>query len=62
MLGRLEDVPLNVPESHSVTYDVESMMNGMDNNPAKTMRNSLYNLAELGLILMNQRSYGNTAI
>lgn len=37
VLGRLEDVPLNVPESNSVTYDVGKMMKGMDSNPASKL-------------------------
>ena len=34
ILNRLEDVPLNVPESNSVTYDVNTMFEGMKENPA----------------------------
>jgi len=37
VLGRLEDVPLNVPESNSVTYDVEKMIKGMESNPASKL-------------------------
>lgn len=37
ILGRLEDVPLNVPESHSVTYDIQSMLQGMEKNPANKL-------------------------
>lgn len=37
ILGRLEDVPLNVPESHSVTYDVNSMLQGMAKNPGNRL-------------------------
>ena len=37
ILGRLEDVPLNVPESNSVTYDVQSMLSGMGKNPANSI-------------------------
>lgn len=37
VLGKLEDVPLNVPESHSVTYDVEHMLAGMSKNPGNVL-------------------------
>lgn len=37
VLGRLEDVPLNVAESNSVTYDVQSMLQGMAKNPANKL-------------------------
>ncbi|WP_249869570.1 creatininase family protein [Oceanobacillus saliphilus] len=34
ILGRLEDVPLNVPESNSVSYDLEKVMKANADNPA----------------------------
>lgn len=37
ILDKLEDVPLNVPESNSVTYDVNKMMEGMRENPASAL-------------------------
>jgi creatinine amidohydrolase len=37
ILDRLEDVPLNVAESNSVTYDVQSMLQGMAKNPANKL-------------------------
>lgn len=37
VLGRLEDVPLNVPESNSVTYDVNHMLEGMGKNPGNQL-------------------------
>lgn len=37
ILGRLEDVPLNVPESDSVTYDVQVMLDGMAKNPGNAI-------------------------
>ena len=37
ILDRLEDVPLNVAESNSVTYDVQSMFQGMAKNPANKL-------------------------
>ncbi|RDW21422.1 creatinine amidohydrolase [Oceanobacillus arenosus] len=37
ILGRLEDVPLNVPESNSVSYDVEKVMKANADNPASLL-------------------------
>ena len=37
LLGKLEDVPLNIPESNSVTYDVSKMMKGMMEQPASKL-------------------------
>ncbi|WP_067724573.1 creatininase family protein [Oceanobacillus damuensis] len=37
ILGRLEDVPLNVPESNSVSYDVEKVMKANADNPASPL-------------------------
>ncbi|WP_087974751.1 creatininase family protein [Oceanobacillus rekensis] len=37
ILGRLEDVPLNVPESNSVSYDVEKVMKANADNPASSL-------------------------
>lgn len=37
ILGRLEDVPLNVPESNSVSYDVEEVMKANADNPASAL-------------------------
>jgi creatinine amidohydrolase len=42
LLGRLEDVPLNVPESHSVTYDVQHMLAGMGKNPGNLLGKYAY--------------------
>ncbi|URN95829.1 MAG: creatininase family protein [Candidatus Pristimantibacillus lignocellulolyticus] len=48
VLGRLEDVPLNVPESHSVTYDVGHMIAGMDKNPGNALGKFAYQSAAVG--------------
>lgn len=48
LLGRLEDVPLNMPESHSVTYDVQKMMLGMEENPANQLAKYAYPSGALG--------------
>lgn len=37
VLGRLEDVPLNVPESDSVTYNIQEMIDGMSKNPGNSI-------------------------
>ncbi|OLS35872.1 creatininase family protein [Bacillus sp. MRMR6] len=37
ILGRLEDVPINVSESHSVTYDMQNALNGMNKNPGNEL-------------------------
>ena len=48
VLGRLEDVPLNVPESHSVTYDVEHMLAGMNKNPGNALGKYAYQSGAVG--------------
>ncbi|UQZ84641.1 Creatinine amidohydrolase [Paenibacillus konkukensis] len=48
MLGRLEDVPLNVPESHSVTYDVQHMLAGMNKNPGNGLGKYAYQSGAVG--------------
>lgn len=48
ILGRLEDVPLNVPESHSVTYDIQSMFAGMQKNPGNSLGKYAYQSGAVG--------------
>ncbi|OAB43539.1 creatininase family protein [Paenibacillus antarcticus] len=48
VLGRLEDVPLNVPESHSVTYDVQHMLAGMSKNPGNALGKYAYQSGAVG--------------
>ncbi|MEH7276257.1 creatininase family protein [Neobacillus vireti] len=48
VLGRLEDVPLNVPESHSVTYDVQHMLTGMGKNPGNLLGQYAYQSGAVG--------------
>ena len=48
VLGRLEDVPLNVPESHSVTYDVQHMLSGMSKNPGNKLGKYAYQSGAVG--------------
>lgn len=48
VLGRLEDVPLNVPESHSVTYDVQHMLTGMSKNPSNGLGKYAYQSGAVG--------------
>ena len=47
-LGRLEDIPLNVPESHSVTYDIRHMLAGMGKNPGNTLGKYAYQSGAVG--------------
>jgi creatinine amidohydrolase len=48
VLGRLEDVPLNVPQSHSVTYDVQHMLAGMSMNPGNKLGKYAYQSGAVG--------------
>ncbi|SFM38705.1 creatinine amidohydrolase [Paenibacillus sp. 1_12] len=48
VLGRLEDVPLNVPESSSVTYDVQHMLSGMNQNPGNRLGKYAYQSGAVG--------------
>lgn len=48
ILGRLEDVPLNVPESRSVTYDVQRMLEGMGKNPGNRLGKYAYPSGAVG--------------
>ena len=48
VLGRLDDVPLNMPESHSVTYDVGHMMTGMGKNPGNRLGKYAYQSGAVG--------------
>jgi creatinine amidohydrolase len=48
VLGRLEDVPLNVPECHSVTYDVQHMLAGMSKNPGNILGKYAYQSGAVG--------------
>jgi creatinine amidohydrolase len=48
VLGKLEDVPLNVPESSSVTYDVQHMLAGMSKNPGNKLGRNAYQSGAVG--------------
>lgn len=48
IVGRLDDVPLNVPESHSVTYDVGHMLAGMGKNPGNILGKYAYQSGAVG--------------
>lgn len=48
VLDRLEDVPLNMPESPSVTYDFEHMMAGMAKNPGNSLGKYAYQSGAVG--------------
>ncbi|MNZ73791.1 hypothetical protein D3C78_922190 [compost metagenome] len=48
VLGRLDDVPLNIPESRSVTYDVQHMLAGMSRNPGNLLGKYAYQSGAVG--------------
>jgi creatinine amidohydrolase len=48
ILGRLDDVPLNVPESQSVTYDAQHMLAGMSKNPGNLLGKYAYQSGAIG--------------
>lgn len=48
VLDRLDDVPLNVPESNSVTYDVQHMLTGMGKNPGNLLGKYAYQSGAVG--------------
>jgi creatinine amidohydrolase len=48
VLDRLVDVPLNVPESESVTYDVQHMLTGMSKNPGNLLGKYAYQSGAVG--------------
>lgn len=48
VLSRLEDIPLNVPESKSVTYDVQQMLAGMRKNPGNELGKYAYQSGAIG--------------
>lgn len=48
VLGRLEDVPLNIPESRSVTYDIQHMLAGMSRNPGNSLGKYAYQSGAVG--------------
>ncbi|MEF2248671.1 creatininase family protein [Paenibacillus sp. IITD108] len=48
VLDRLEDVPLNMPDSPSVTYDFEHMMAGMAKNPGNSLGKYAYQSGAVG--------------
>ncbi|WP_138419627.1 creatininase family protein [Aquibacillus sediminis] len=48
VLGRLEDVPLNVPESNSVSYDLEKVMKANADNPASPLGKFAYQSGAVG--------------
>lgn len=48
LLGRLDDVPLNIPESASVTYNMQHMLAGMEKNPANKLGKYAYQSGAVG--------------
>jgi creatinine amidohydrolase len=48
ILGRIEDVPLNVPESHSVSYDPDKVMEANRTHPASPLSKFAYQSGAVG--------------
>lgn len=48
LLGRLDDVPLNIPESNSVSYDPNQMLQAMMDNPAATLEKLAHQSGAIG--------------
>ncbi|MDQ0256714.1 creatinine amidohydrolase [Evansella vedderi] len=48
VMGRLEDVPLNVPESESVSYDLEECMKKMGGHPSSKLSHLAYQSGSVG--------------
>ena len=62
ILNRLEDVPLNVPESNSVTYDVNSMFEGMKENPATELGKYAQQSGAIGYYFDEARTHMTTPL
>ena len=48
LLGRLDDVPLNIPESNSVSYDPNQMLQAMMDNPAAALEKLAHQSGAIG--------------
>lgn len=48
LLGRLDDVPLNIPESNSVSYDPNQMFQAMMDNPAANLEKLAHQSGAIG--------------
>ena len=62
ILNRLEDVPLNVPESNSVTYDVNTMFEGMKENPATELGKYAQQSGAIGYYFDEARTHMTTPL
>lgn len=62
ILNRLEDVPLNVPESNSVTYDVNTMFEGMKENPATELGKYTQQSGAIGYYFDEARTHMTTPL
>lgn len=62
ILNRLEDVPLNVPESNSVTYDVNTMFEGMKENPATELGKYSQQSGAIGYYFDEARTHMTTPL
>lgn len=48
ILDSIEDIPLNIPESNSVSYDLEFCMSRMNNHPATKLSHLTYQSGSVG--------------
>ena len=62
ILNRLEDVPLNVPESNSVTYDVNTMFEGMKENPSTELGKYAQQSGAIGYYFDEARTHMTTPL
>lgn len=62
ILDRLDDVPLNVPESNSVTYDVNTMFEGMRENPASELGKYAQQSGAIGYYFDEARTHMTTPL
>ena len=62
ILNRLEDVPLNVPESNSVTYYVNTMFEGMKENPATELGKYAQQSGAIGYYFDEARTHMTTPL
>lgn len=62
ILDKLEDVPLNVPESNSVTYDFNKMMDGLKENPASALGKYALQSGAIGSYFNQARTHMTTPL
>lgn len=62
VLDRLDDVPLNIPESDSVTYDVQVMLDGMGKNPGNSISQIAFQSGGVGSYFDKPRDHMYTPL